>query len=87
MSSLTEYDKQRLSFITDGLSLRRETLTADLRTDQEVEADKVVRKIRAMEAETIWKADYPSIPHPFPGMEFLTGKRSSGTRSCNIEES
>ncbi|EEB91591.1 hypothetical protein MPER_10026, partial [Moniliophthora perniciosa FA553] len=31
-------------------------------------------KIRDLEANSIWIADYSSIPHPFPGMEFLTGR-------------
>jgi adenosine deaminase CECR1 len=42
-------------------------------TSSEIKADQVVRKIRAAEAKSIWGADYDSVPHPFPGMEFLTG--------------
>lgn len=55
--------------------MRREYKTASLRSDKEIEADKIVRKIRALEAETIWRQDYPDVQHPFPGMEFLTGKK------------
>jgi len=73
MSFLAEYQAQRASLIDNDRSLRRENLTAHLRSDKELEADRIVRKIRALEAETIWKEEHPSIPHPFPGMEFLTG--------------
>jgi len=72
--SLSEYESQRASLIDEDRSLRREfSVYASLKSDKEVEADRIVRKIRALEAETIWKDDYPNIPHPFPGMEFLTG--------------
>jgi len=72
--SLSEYESQRASLIDEDRSLRREfSVYTSLKSDKEVEADRIVRKIRALEAETIWKDDYPNIPHPFPGMEFLTG--------------
>jgi len=72
--SLSEYESQRASLIDEDRSLRREfSVYASLKSDKEVEADTIVRKIRALEAETIWKDDHPNVPHPFPGMEFLTG--------------
>jgi len=72
--SLSEYDSQRASLIDEDRSLRREfSVYTSLKSDKEVEADRIVRKIRALEAETIWKDDHPNVPHPFPGMEFLTG--------------
>ena len=72
--SLSEYDSQRASLINEDRSLRREfSVYTSLKSDKEVEADRIVRKIRALEAETIWKDDHPNVPHPFPGMEFLTG--------------
>ncbi|KAF8912035.1 hypothetical protein CPB84DRAFT_1812196 [Gymnopilus junonius] len=71
---IAEYQTQRASLIGNDRSLRRENLTAGLRSDKEFEADRIIRKIRALEAETIWKEEHPSIPHPFPGMEFLTGR-------------
>jgi len=74
---LSDYQLQRASLINEDRSLRREFLSSHLRSAKEIEADKIVRKIRALEAETIWKQDHPSIPHPFPGMEFLTGVFSS----------
>ncbi|KDR73569.1 hypothetical protein GALMADRAFT_251310 [Galerina marginata CBS 339.88] len=74
MSSLAEYEAQRASLIEDDRALRREYLTSNSRSEKEIGADKIVRRIRASEAETIWKEEHSSIPHPFPGMEFLTGK-------------
>jgi len=72
--SLSEYDYQRASLIDEDRSLRREfSVYTSLKSDKEVQADRIVRKIRALEAETIWKDDHPNVPHPFPGMEFLTG--------------
>ncbi|KAF8163526.1 hypothetical protein B0H34DRAFT_327265 [Crassisporium funariophilum] len=71
---LAEYQAQRAALIHDDRSLRREYSRAHLWSDKEIEADKIVRRIRTHEAETIWKEDHPSVPHPFPGMEFLTGK-------------
>ena len=73
MSLIADYEAQRASLIDDDRSLRREFLRADLYSDKEREADKVLRAIRASEAATIWSEERPSIPHPFPGMEFLTG--------------
>jgi hypothetical protein len=70
---LSDYQMRRASLIDEDRSLRREFLSSHLRSAKEIEADKIIRKIRALEAETVWKQDHPSIPHPFPGMEFLTG--------------
>ena len=74
MSLIADYEAQRASLIDEDRSLRREFLRTDLYTDKEREADKILRAIRASEAATIWNEEHPSIPHPFPGMEFLTGK-------------
>jgi hypothetical protein len=70
---LSDYQMRRASLIDEDRSLRREFLFSHLRSAKEIEADQIVRKIRALEAETVWKQDHPSVPHAFPGMEFLTG--------------
>ena len=70
---IADYETLRTSLIDEDRSLRREFLRTDLYSDKEKEADKVLRAIRASEAATIWNEEHPSIPHPFPGMEFLTG--------------
>ena len=69
--SITEYNEKRRELIADDRSLRLDSQRKYSAT--ELEADRIVRSIRAQEAETVWSADYPDIPHPFPGMEFLTG--------------
>ncbi|KAF8969728.1 hypothetical protein BDZ97DRAFT_1794869 [Flammula alnicola] len=73
-ASISDFQAQRTALIENDRSLRREYLPTNKRSDKEIEADKIVRRIRALEADTIWKEEHPSIPHPFPGMEFLTGK-------------
>ena len=70
---LADYEAQRISLINEDRSLRREFLRIDLYSEKEREGDKILRAIRASEAATIWNEEHPSIPHPFPGMEFLTG--------------
>lgn len=77
------YLAARTAFIDDDRSLRRENVTIKTRSTKEAEADSILRQVRAKEAETIWKEDYPEIKHPFPGMEFLTGmKILHATRQC-----
>ncbi|KAG5654130.1 hypothetical protein H0H81_007182 [Sphagnurus paluster] len=68
---LKAYNQVRAELIDNDRALRRDRLE---RTSTETHADQLVRKIRAEEASTIWQQPHASIPHPFPGMEFLTGK-------------
>jgi len=68
----SEYLKQREELIKHDRALRADHKRDPL-SPVETIADQFIRKLRATEASTIWNADYPSIPHPFPGMEFLTG--------------
>lgn len=39
----------------------------------ERQADQIARRVRANEAESVWSVQQDKVPHPFPGMEFLTG--------------
>ncbi|PPQ99222.1 hypothetical protein CVT24_009241 [Panaeolus cyanescens] len=78
MSTLEAYHSARNALIADDLRHRREYLGDASRSslsDKEKEADAVLRAIRAEEAESVWKREYEGVPHPFPGMEFLTGKK------------
>ncbi len=79
-ASAEDYLKSRDALITEDRSLRRDHQAASIRSSLEIKADEIVRKIRAEEASTIWKEDHPEIPHPFPGMEFLTGEQMYSTR-------
>jgi len=74
MLSTVDYEAQKALLIDQDRSLRREILRTELCSDKEREADKILRAIRASETAGIWNEEHPSIPHPFPGMEFLTGK-------------
>ncbi|PFH54144.1 hypothetical protein AMATHDRAFT_135550 [Amanita thiersii Skay4041] len=73
-AALATYKAQRAAFIEQDRSLRRENIWKARRSPEEIKADEIIRKIRAKEASTIWKQESDSIPHPFPGMEFLTGR-------------
>ncbi len=68
-----DYLEQRSRLISEDRGRRRDLLTLETRTMLEKEADEIVRRIRAEEAESIWKEELTDAPHPFPGMEFLTG--------------
>lgn len=79
MSTLEAYHSARNALIAEDLRHRREYMGDASRSslsDEERAADAVLRKIRAEEAEMVWKAEYEGVPHPFPGMEFLTGVRN-----------
>ncbi|KAF9265607.1 Metallo-dependent hydrolase [Marasmius fiardii PR-910] len=73
MSTLEQYNAKREELIKLDRGSRRDHQVTTL-SAAEAEADQVIRSIRAAEATSIWSLDYPSIPHPFPGMEFLTGR-------------
>ncbi|KAF8891209.1 hypothetical protein BD779DRAFT_1670856 [Infundibulicybe gibba] len=74
MSGLLEYQSLRSNLIQEDRSLRREFSRIRSRTELEVHADAIIRKIRAEEASSIWTVESESVQHPFPGMEFLTGR-------------
>ncbi|KAG6837260.1 hypothetical protein H0H93_012265 [Arthromyces matolae] len=61
----------RAALIHDDRALRRDCKEL---SDAEARADEIVRRIRTSEASTIWTQEHTLIPHPFPGMEFLTGR-------------
>ncbi|THU77915.1 adenosine deaminase-related growth [Dendrothele bispora CBS 962.96] len=73
MASDAGYMKRREELIALDRALRADHIRDPL-SPTEAKADNVIRELRTKEASTIWNADYPSIPHPFPGMEFLTGR-------------
>ena len=68
--SLEEYYSARAALISEDRSSRKDSSPV---SELELKADNVVREIRVQEAQSVWSADYNEIPHPFPGMEFLTG--------------
>ncbi|KZT26489.1 Metallo-dependent hydrolase [Neolentinus lepideus HHB14362 ss-1] len=72
--TVDQYFANREGFINDERSLRREHARLSALSEAEARADRVVRQIRATEAQTIWSAENDAVPHPFPGMEFLTSR-------------
>lgn len=74
-TQLKQYEQAREALIRSDLAMRRDRAMVDnsLSDSYAAKADAVLRRIRQEEADTVWKQEYPNIPHPFPGMEFLTG--------------
>lgn len=72
--ALQDYLAERDVFIQQDRSLRRENSRLATLSAKEKKADEIIRNIRAIEEVKVWKQDYPDVPHPFPGMEFLTGE-------------
>ncbi|KAF7360394.1 Adenosine deaminase CECR1-A [Mycena venus] len=66
------YKQERAALIDRDRSLRADY--AQVFSETELKADRIVRSIRTAEAASIWGAKHPEIAHPFPGMEFLTGR-------------
>lgn len=72
---LSEYELKKKDLIALDRALRLDSnIPNGALSALEKEADNVIRNLRAEEAVSIWAAEHSSIPHPFPGMEFLTGK-------------
>lgn len=69
------YLSQRSAFIQADRALRRENGRLGVLTEKEKQGDAIIRQIRKDEESSVWAKDYDGIPHPFPGMEFLTGAR------------
>ncbi|KAH7873630.1 uncharacterized protein C8R40DRAFT_1172422 [Lentinula edodes] len=72
-SAIEEYEANRKELILADRAQRADHKKGQL-SELEVLADKVIREVRATEAASIWNREYEGIPHPFPGMEFLTGR-------------
>ncbi|KAJ7724486.1 hypothetical protein DFH07DRAFT_854944 [Mycena maculata] len=72
-ADFAQYKEQRTALINRDRSLRADHSRKAV-SEAEAKADKIVRELRSSEAVSIWGADHDGIPHPFPGMEFLTGR-------------
>ncbi|KAJ7510093.1 hypothetical protein B0H11DRAFT_2152419 [Mycena galericulata] len=71
-ADFAQYKEQRAALIDLDRSLRADHLRKV--SAAEVKADKIIRDLRSAEAVSVWGADHDGVPHPFPGMEFLTGR-------------
>ena len=74
MSDIELYLNQRAQLIREDRARRVDHEKLDNLSPAEVQAEKLVRDIRKEEAISVWGAQHDEIPHPFPGMEFLTGR-------------
>jgi len=73
MTPLDEYQRERAQLVADDRSLRIDVINGERFSDTARQADEIVRRIRQEEAKSIWAVEHDEVPHPFPGMEFLTG--------------
>jgi hypothetical protein len=73
MTLLDEYNRKRTQLIADDRALRVDTVNGDRFSEKSRQADAILRRIREEEAKSIWAVEHEDVPHPFPGMEFLTG--------------
>jgi len=73
-TDISTYLADRDSLIKQDRALRLDAIKLDNLSATEAAAEKIVRAIRAEEAVSVWGAEHEDIEHPFPGMEFLTGK-------------
>lgn len=73
MTSLDKYHRERAQLIADDRAFRIDAVNGDRFSDTARRADEIVRRIRKEEAKSIWAVEHDEVPHPFPGMEFLTG--------------
>ncbi|KAJ7172253.1 hypothetical protein C8R46DRAFT_1085294 [Mycena filopes] len=71
-TDFAQYKDQRAALINHDRSLRRDHSTQV--SPSESKADAIIRALRALENTAIWGVDHEGVPHPFPGMEFLTGR-------------
>lgn len=74
-TSLADYEAARNELILQDRSLRADHNRSLNLSEAEIAADSFVRSIRQSEEASVWSAEYHDITHPFPGMEFLTGRR------------
>lgn len=71
MSSLEDYLAERDALIEADRAHRLDRIRP--KTALESQADQIVRRVRAHDADSVWSEQQDEVPHPFPGMEFLTG--------------
>lgn len=83
-SAVEEYSSRRSQLIEEDRSLRLDRAKLQCLTSVEAQAERIVRALRAEEANSLWGQVHEDIQLPFPGMEFLTGKLSFGALSMTL---
>lgn len=74
MSDYDEYLAARTKLIAEERSIRCDTTYLKNASKEELQAEQIIREIRAEEAESIWSVDHEGITNTFPGMQFLSGE-------------
>ncbi|KAF7338110.1 Brix domain-containing protein [Mycena venus] len=72
-TDFAHYKQERAALIDHDRSLRRDNSESKVSPAEE-KADAILRSLRGLENSSVWGADHEGVPHPFPGMEFLTGR-------------
>ncbi|KAG8217611.1 Metallo-dependent hydrolase [Butyriboletus roseoflavus] len=72
MPSLEDYHAERAALIKADRALRVDYIRPS--SILESQADQITRRVRVDDAASVWSVQQDEVPHPFPGMEFLTGK-------------
>ncbi|KAF8590054.1 adenosine deaminase-related growth [Ramaria rubella] len=73
--ALDAYMTSRAELLATERSLRRDFAYKANISASEERAEAIIRRLRLEEANTIWGDKHEDIPHPFPGMEFLTARK------------
>ncbi|KAJ6502309.1 hypothetical protein C8R45DRAFT_1060609 [Mycena sanguinolenta] len=73
-ADVAHYKQERAALIDHDRSLRRDNSESKV-SPSEANADAIIRQLRDVENQSVWAAEHEGVPHPFPGMEFLTGRR------------
>lgn len=72
--SVESYLAARTALISEERAIRRDFRELGNATDDELQADQILRAIKLEEAKTVWAADHPDVPNVFPGMAYLSGE-------------
>ncbi|PVG02591.1 adenosine deaminase-related growth [Serendipita vermifera] len=75
-TALQGYYSQRAQLIAEDTALRADRAKLASLSEAESKAEAIIRKIRKEESETIWAPQNEQLEHPFPGMAFLTAKKT-----------
>lgn len=74
--TLEAYLEQRSQLIAEDTKFRSDRVKLSSLTPAESEAEKIVRRVRKVENDSIWSHKNEDLLHPFPGMAFLTAKKA-----------
>ena len=83
---VSDYLKARTEFIDSERSLRKDYELLKNATDDELQAEKIIRQIRVLEQNEIWSEEHIGVPNVFPGMAFLSGMfLAASTRQMKLK--